>query len=517
MATIAIRVDASIRMGTGHVMRCLTLANKLKVQNHQVLFLAKQHHGNLNQLIEQQGFKIIQLPVPNINIDQQTDEKQWLGCHYQEDAQACIDALKPYFPLSLVIVDHYGLDKNWQDILKPYCLKLMVIDDLANREHHCDILLDQTFARQKSDYVNLVPKSCKLLLGKKYMLLRDEFSQLRDVAITKRKNFTHSKNLLISMGGTDPDNISQALLQWLITLQPNITKLTVNLIANPCSKHLSKLQQLCQQYAWINLIIKPKSMAELMLDADIAIGSAGATAWERCCLGLPTLTIISAKNQETIATNLSKAGAIINLGWFDKLTKEHFSQALENVLSVDKNYLNLVTNSFKCCHGLGTNNIIKILGDKIINQVSLRLADQKDCELTFQWQSDANLRKYSRNPKAVKKEEHIQWFHKTLKNKKRTLFIITVDNIPCGVLRLDELTEKQQEISILLDANYQGKNIAFQAINIIPLRYRAKNILATVHKDNKASQRLFIRLGFQQISPEQYILKRTLQLKKNYE
>ena len=166
-------------------MRCLTLAKKLKNLDCKIIFLCKQHNGHLNHVIKKQGFELISLSAPMTNIDQQLNDKLWLGCEIKEDAQECMDSLLEHANVDLLIVDHYSLDHRWHNIVKQSCKTLMVIDDLK-RTHNCDILLDQTYARTQQDYINLVPNKCELLLGEKFMLLRDEFINTREFAKTKR-------------------------------------------------------------------------------------------------------------------------------------------------------------------------------------------------------------------------------------------------------------------------------------------------------------------------------------------
>ncbi len=368
LTNIAIRVDASTRMGTGHVMRCLTLAKKLQQQNCQIVFLCKQHQGNLIAFIVEQGFTVLSLSAPIENIEQEVDDRKWLGCSYQQDALEVKQALKYHPWLDWLIVDHYSLDRHWQKLIKPLANKIMVIDDLANRAHYCDLLLDQTLNRRKQDYQRLVPKNCQLLLGADFMLLRDEFSQLRPLAKIKRVNTKSIENVLISMGGTDPDNISEQIIYALITIKNSQPSLTIQVVISPMSTYLEQLKSFSHQYDWIKIIVKPKSMAKLMLEADIAIGSAGATAWERCCLGLPTLTIVSAKNQETIAHNLTQAGAAINLGYFYALTQKNFLQQLLATINSPALYINMVKSSFSCCSGLGADIVANLLKNKVITQ-----------------------------------------------------------------------------------------------------------------------------------------------------
>ena len=361
MATIAFRVDAATRIGAGHVMRCITLANKLQQAGYHIIFLCKAHQGNLIPFIKQQGFKVHTLSAPIDNINKIENEKLWLGCPYRDDANECVQVLTNYQPIDLLIVDHYSLDHQWQTLLKKCCKKIMVIDDLANRKHHCELLLDQTLARTKQNYQSLVPTHCQLMLGEQYMLLRDEFAQIRKKAQQKRivNNFeNNSRNhLLLSMGGSDPDNITKKIATYLIAFKSEYPPLQLTIIVSTLYPFFTQLQALVKQHHWITIIKNPKSMAKLMLEADIAIGSSGATAWERCCLGLPTITIISAANQQAIATNLEQAGAVINLGNHQQINQEKLTFALKKLCDNTNYYLNMVKQSFACCDGLGAKRV----------------------------------------------------------------------------------------------------------------------------------------------------------------
>jgi len=368
LTNIAIRVDASTRMGTGHVMRCLTLAKKLQQQNNQITFLCKRHKGNLISFIQQQGFTVIALSPPIEDIENQIDDKKWLGCTYQEDAKEVTKALAHYPWLDWLIVDHYSLDYRWEKLVKPLTNKIMVIDDLANRKHCCNILLDQTLNRQKTAYQELVPRYCNLLLGADFMLLRDEFYLFREKAKIKRAKTTQITKILISLGGTDPDNITEQLLHWLIQIKDRFPNLQLQVVVSPISNYLSQLKTLIISHHWIEIIVNPKSMAKLMFAADMAIGSSGATAWERCCLGLPSLTIISAKNQEKIAQSLSEQGASINLGNFNNLNVNKLIELLTHIIYEKNTYRNMVQQCFIGCDGLGALRV----SNKIMSQNTYR-------------------------------------------------------------------------------------------------------------------------------------------------
>lgn len=315
---VTFRTDASLEMGTGHVMRCLTLATALKQQGAAVTFICRDHTGNLIEKIQQTGFTVHKLTTinkPVIN-KQPSEEKQlfhtaWLGTTQEQDALDCQSILKKLQP-DWLIVDHYALDKNWQQALKPYYKKLMVIDDLADRQHDCDLLLDQTFGRNSEDYTPLVPEDCQVLCGAEYALLRPEFAQWRAYSL-KRREKGQLEHLLINLGGVDKDNITTQILKALSSASlPENCQITVVMGATaPWVKEVAEQAALMPWPTEVKVGVN--NMAELMANSDLAIGAAGATSWERCCLGLPTIMIVLAENQKLIANVLETVGAAIYL------------------------------------------------------------------------------------------------------------------------------------------------------------------------------------------------------------
>ena len=293
------RVDSGFRIGIGHLMRCLTLANKLK-ENHDVHFISRPHHGNGINALESASINTHILPVPNKDISHEENEKLWLGVDTDTDVQQTNSILKVITDVDYLIVDHYGVDKEWHQQIRPFCKHIVVIDDLANRDFDCDILLDQTYGREVKEYKSRVPSHCIVFTGSKFTLLRDEFKQLRNKAISVREKHQNKTNILVSLGGSDPNNINPLIIDWLIKLKSKITELSVTVVANNiCTTQFRSITK-GSNSGWIQLINHSQDMSTLMLSADIAIGAAGATAWERCCLGLPTLTIVTANNQITV-------------------------------------------------------------------------------------------------------------------------------------------------------------------------------------------------------------------------
>lgn len=306
---ITFRTDASLYIGTGHVMRCLTLADALAARGAECKFICRAHEGNLIDFIRGKGHATHALPIGTAQLRTTSDSTHasWLGATQNEDAEACAPILAAQCP-DWLIVDHYALDARWERALAPHYRKLMVIDDLADRPHACDLLLDQTFGREAADYCPLVPADCHLLCGSQYALLRPEFAALRPYSL-QRRDRPVLRELLITMGGVDNDNATGQVLQALRTC-PLPVDCRITVVMGPTAPWLDDVKRLAQDMPWpTRVLVGVSDMAQLMADNDLAIGAAGATSWERCCLGLPTIMLVLAENQRKIAEGLCTAGA----------------------------------------------------------------------------------------------------------------------------------------------------------------------------------------------------------------
>jgi len=315
---LVFRTDASLLMGSGHLMRCLTLADALTAQGAQCHFISRSHPGHLVEIIRQRGFDFTALPAelsapPAANIQTVGESAKepvhaaWLGSDWQTDAEQTRAVLVKLQPDWLVI-DHYALDQRWENALRPHAKEIMVIDDLADRTHQCDLLLDQNLGRQPLDYVGLVPAQCKVLTGPQYALLRSEFPALRAYSLQRRQQ-PALKHLLITMGGVDQPNATGQVLQALKGCAlPQDCRISV--VMGLQAPWLQQVRAQAQAMPWpTEVLVNISDMAPRMADSDLAIGAAGSTSWERCCLGLPTLMVVLADNQRAIAEALQDAGA----------------------------------------------------------------------------------------------------------------------------------------------------------------------------------------------------------------
>ena len=268
MKHFVFRLDANARIGTGHLMRCLTIANELDQNLCSCHFICSELIQPLRSLITGNGYKF-----------------------YIEDNEnnilKIIENLKPDY----LIIDHYGIDAKFESRVYSLTKHMLVIDDMANRTHFCDLLLDQSPLRSEADYKQIINPECKLLLGPDYALIRPEFRQLRKSKITSWEKG------LISFGGSDPYNITLLILKALDS-QLEVKKIKWTIIAGAANKHWKSLKDFTKYSQMdITLIKQTNQIAGLMSNHDFAFGAAGTMAWERACIGLPSITFSIAENQ----------------------------------------------------------------------------------------------------------------------------------------------------------------------------------------------------------------------------
>lgn len=311
--TAVFRTDASVDIGIGHVMRCLTLADALRAQGARCSFVCRLVPGHQIDTITARGFPVTALPAvaPTPGTDGGLAHATWLAGDWQDDAQRMVAALGGSV-IDLLVVDHYALDARWEAALRPHTRLLLAIDDLADRHHAADLLLDQNLGRQAADYTPWLGPAATLLTGPRYALLRPEFQAWRDRSLARRAT-APVRRLLVTMGGIDQHNLTSGVLRALAACNLPAA-LAVDVVLGSAAPWLDDVRQCCARAPWPGrLHIDHRDMAALMAACDLAIGAAGATSWERCCLGLPTLMVAIAANQHPIAQALAHAGAGCNL------------------------------------------------------------------------------------------------------------------------------------------------------------------------------------------------------------
>lgn len=345
-------------------MRCLTLAEALRERGAQSTFICRPHAGHLLDLIQQRGFTAKSLAPADDAFTPPVDRchAKWLGTDWASDAAQTQQALGDQV-VDCMVVDHYALDRRWEQTMRPHTRRMMVIDDLADRPHDCELLLDQNLGRQAQDYDGLVSRHTQTLIGPAYALLRPEFAQLRKYSLQRRAQ-PQLKNLLITMGGVDQSNSTAQVLNALIRCElPSYLDITV--VMGPTAPWLTQVQaQAAAMPCPTQVLAGVRNMAQMMAESDLCIGAAGSTSWERCCLGLPAIQLVLASNQKEINLALELAKCVLTVQP-DKLHAELPSVFAQ--LTIPAVLSSLSKNAAFVCDGLGADKTVQLL-EKVIRE-----------------------------------------------------------------------------------------------------------------------------------------------------
>ena len=353
---IVFRTDASSEIGTGHVMRCLTLAQRLRKDEVVCTFVCREHDGHYIEHIRNQHFKVLALPKRlNKQKKGKLQHASWLVCDQQTDAKETREAIQGINP-EWLIVDHYGIDKEWEESLRDVYKKLMVIDDLADRTHCCDLLLDQNLiCDTKTPYINLVPGYCKQLFGPAYALLRQEF-------ITNRAFVRQVKSvssIFVFFGGVDSTNLTELFLNSIASEE--LKHLTAEVVVGINNNHVDSIEKASATNSNVTLHSGIDNIAEVMIKADVAIGTCGSSTWERMCMGLASLTVIGGENEQHIADELASLDLIDVVGSALEITmpllKNKIMEFTTNIDRIQTQQCKIL----KAVDGLGVERVVEQL------------------------------------------------------------------------------------------------------------------------------------------------------------
>ena len=516
---IVIRADASLVMGSGHIMRCLTLANALRQQGHSIHFICREQSGHLADAIAKQGFAVTLLSARTCSdFTMPFAHSQWLGMSENDDFADCAPLLQSLQP-DWLIIDHYAISRTWQGLAKQLLphVKILVIDDLADRPHLADILLDQTFGRHPQDYQGLVPSYCRLLLGTRYALLRDEFGQWREISLRRRQQTNFAvKNILVNLGGVDNDNVTLAVLRSLTAVVKSdmqMTEIKVIVVMGATAPHIASVQAFAASAPYTcQVVVNADNMAELMANADIAIGAAGSTTWERCALGLPMVLLVLADNQRFIAEALTQAKLVTVIDDSSQLSQQlpiAFQQLQDNLSRFSKKIAQTVD-------GKGATRVANHLG-LTGKTVQVRKATFNDVVQVWQWRNHPDVRQYMFGQDEIALADHEKWFTRQLTLSNVTLLIFEVNHAPMGFVNFTCPTiDKYQTLNnhaqpkdtaswgfYLAPNSPKGQGLGY-LLGVLAISYMfsqpnpVKAISAQVLDYNSASLALHRKLGFQE-------------------
>lgn len=481
------RVDASDKIGGGHIMRCLSLAAGLTDAGWDCGFACNKQALSLAQGLRRHDNLIVPVADPSTAAMMEKWKKPW----------------------DIAVVDHYDLGEDFEKSLRKRARRILAIDDMNTRLHHCDILIDQTLDRTPEDYKGLVPRDSILLLGPSYALLRPEFAEAR-IGRTKRKTNSRLTKIVIGFGLSDPDNLSLLALE---AIRETGLDLSVDVIVGTESPHMEALRACASNMKQtVNIYLDPVNIAEILSNADLAIGAAGVSAWERCCVGLPTLMGILVDNQHDIGVAIERRGAAKLLGYPQPFDRSHVANGIVELSVAPWKLDEMSKAALEICDGRGALRVMMaVLPPELTRfgrRVSLRFACTADTRRMFTWQCDEKTRQHSRNRTPPDLDDHREWVASALEDPSRFLTIILCDDKPAGVLRLDRIDRRDPdclEISILVAPDLQSRGIATAALQFCHKIWPRNRVLAEVMPGNTASRALFKRAGYRAKSNDIYV------------
>jgi UDP-2,4-diacetamido-2,4,6-trideoxy-beta-L-altropyranose hydrolase len=491
---VVFRVDASAQIGIGHFMRCLTLAESLSERGLQLRFICREHAGNLIALLQQKAIPVTVLTAPIVNDTPASDDyAAWLGATQAEDAEQTIEALNGQKP-DWLVVDHYGLGVEWEQGLRPHVNNLLVIDDLANRRHDCDVLLDQNYAaKSEQRYAGLVSETCITLLGPRYALLRPEYRAYRKTMGTRDG---HVKRVLVFFGGTDPQNLTGMALKALS--QPELKHLRVDVVVGANNPHRKSIEQQVLHRQHATMYESRPHLADLMAQADIALGAGGATTWERMCLGLPTVVVAIAENQIPAAEALAAKQLILYAGKTLAVSANNLSKEITALISNASQLIALSEQNKLMVDGFGAMRIREVMQPTDIANIRLRVACPEDVVTYFSWANDSEVRKNAIQTALISWVTHKEWFTERLKDSSNQMYVMEAAGLPVGQIRF-EREEGEARIDYSLDTDVRSRDWASRMIALganLMQESKPVRLRVDVKDGNEASSAVFLRMGF---------------------
>jgi UDP-2,4-diacetamido-2,4,6-trideoxy-beta-L-altropyranose hydrolase len=479
MAVVAFRVDASPRIGLGHLSRCLALAEALEARGARCEFVCAEMDDASAARVESAGHRLHQLEnPPGQDASESADHASALDC---------LGIVPNWF-----VVDHYGLSAAWESAARRSGARVLAIDDLPRRPHDCDLLLDHNAGRRPADYDGLVPAAARRLAGPKFALIGSGFRRARAGSLSRRE-CPAVRTVLVSLGGSQSPDVQRRVFDALAACDPALDADIVVASAVPIDADAvlpASIASHCQ------VVVGAGDLASIATSADLAIGAAGVSALERCVVGLPTLCLTMADNQQPGALALAREGAHWYLG---DVASESFATRFQAALAharTDGIALALMARmAAGLCDGLGAG---RVADSMLAPSVRMRLALPSDAERVHAWRNDPRVRERSFDTGAIPLVAHREWFSQALASPARRMLVGELDGTPVGFARFD-LEAGDCEISVFLDPERIGSGLGPPLIDAA-CRWVAgigvHRVVARVREDNPGSRAAFERAGF---------------------
>ncbi|MGB8989481.1 MAG: UDP-2,4-diacetamido-2,4,6-trideoxy-beta-L-altropyranose hydrolase, partial [Candidatus Sulfotelmatobacter sp.] len=481
LGTLLVRADGGVAMGTGHVMRCLALAQAWQDSGGNSIFAMAEDTPSLQGRLRDEGIEAEHLEV-RAGTAEDAEQTRRLAVRTNAD---------------WIVVDGYQFGSAYQSLIKGAGFKLLFMDDYVHAEPYtADLVLNQNLQADPSLYAKRAP-STQLLLGPRYAMLRREFCLRRN---WRREIPAIGRKILVTMGGSDPDNLTAKVIEAIQNLSDPALEATI--LVGGSNPHLRLVEELIRgQKLPIRLVIDACNVSEWMMWADVAVAGAGTTFWEMCFLGLPGLLLVLASNQEKIAETAERMGIAWILDKQSQVSASTIAEKLKKLLHSENARKQQSANGRKLVDGRGAGRVVAFLSG-----LNLRRTTDSDCETFWDWANDPEARAASFRSKAISWEEHARWFRAKMVDLKAILYTATNkhgDRV--GEVRY-QIEGKRAQLSISVDKRYRGRGVGQKLLTLATEKVFQDSAIecidAYVKPANAASVKLFTSVGFLRLSSE---------------
>jgi UDP-2,4-diacetamido-2,4,6-trideoxy-beta-L-altropyranose hydrolase len=501
--SVVLRADGSSQIGLGHLIRSLSLLQEFHLSGWKC---AIAYQAEVSKMaLEQQIFENLLADIDLIGL--------------KHGKELCPDILKStgFGDPDILIIDHYQLGQAFESIFSNFGTYVVVFDDLADRRHHCDTIINAGAGHEGNTYKELVPKHCQVLTGGEFNPLRPDFSSNRRKSL-QRSRFPIS-HIVVALGGTDANGETLPILRALAHLHVTQPSFSVNTIMSTMAQQLGMIREFHDSAPanW-SLSLNVEDMANPLMKADLVIGSLGVSCWERACLGIPSIAVLSAENQRANATMLEARNAAIIISAGPKVEDE-IIVALQGLMANSVQLEKQSTAAAELCDGQGCERITKAVLSHFKNRksmtsvtlpvVQLRDIGPNDCSTIFQWQQIPEVRRFARIPDLPSWQEHSSWFARRIESIEGNFFMIEFDEEPVGFVRLDPASDQQGfEVSISVAPHFQGNGYALSALNALREKLPKTTFSAFIKRENTSSMALFKRAGYEHTPQNGWLVSR---------
>jgi UDP-2,4-diacetamido-2,4,6-trideoxy-beta-L-altropyranose hydrolase len=496
------RCDANPRVGSGHVMRCLTLADALAEGGAECWFLSAADSFAALEIVRARGHRTVCLAedeavehVPAESGWPEPTYASWIPKGWRHDFESCRAALNG-LEADWLVVDHYALDARWESAMRDHARRILVVDDLADRKHDCDALLDSNFGRKPSDYSELVPENCKVLAGSDKVLLRPEFVRPRG----RHPDRVGVRRILVNMGGVDSGNASEAVIGALEAM-PGWDDASITVLlgrAAPWIEQVRSRAGRCRRF--VRVLVDAPDIAALMEDSDLAIGTGGTGVYERLFMGLPSVVMAIADNQVTHLKRMAAAGLFELVG------------SVQEIPSVLRRCQGAIPHPPRSVVGCGVAAVCHALA---VDQLVLCRPSALDIRRSFAWLGDSALRASFLMRTVPTRSAHVQYWRALPSRDDQRGFSAYSRGRHVGNAGLKHIDFESRRAEVWLylgSAADRGQGLGAQVLTALEAAARRLGIDHTylhVGTENSVARRLYAASGYVEVglagSPDEFI------------